>query len=55
MASSANKARVLRKRAKRYGAYHLQAKAPRQPVSPVSVLAFVMVLAAVLWFLAHWY
>jgi hypothetical protein len=34
---------------------HGPAKAPRQSVSPASMLAFVLVAAAVLWILAHWH
>jgi hypothetical protein len=40
---------------RRVGVSHPQrrAEAPRQSVSPMSVLAFVLVLAAVLWILGH--
>jgi uncharacterized protein DUF4236 len=34
---------------------HRPAKARRQPTSPMSVLVFVLTLAAILWILAHWH
>jgi hypothetical protein len=40
---------------KAHGAYNASRPLPAKRVSSASVLAFVMVLAAVLWILSHWH